>query len=93
MAVTNLLPDNIFPASIHEFLRTIRCTWFFDRSVMIGSWVMLTYQEQYGARYSLRTFDVDFAVHIAHTQSQLRADLKQFITGLGFTDYLAAKGV
>lgn len=60
---------------------------------MIGSWVMLIYQELYGTRYALRTMDVDFAVHVAHTRSQLRADLKQLITGLGFTDYLAAEGV
>jgi len=60
---------------------------------MIGSWVMLIYQELYGTRYALRTLDVDFAVHIAHTQHQLRIDLKQLITGLGFTDYLAAEGV
>jgi hypothetical protein len=60
---------------------------------MIGSWVMLIYKELYGARYALRTMDVDFAVHIAHKRSQLRADLKQLITGLGFTDYLAAEGV
>ena len=61
--------------------------------MMIGSWVMLIYQELYGARYALRTMDVDFAVHIAHERSQLRADLKQFITDLGFTDYLTAEGV
>jgi hypothetical protein len=54
---------------------------------------MLIYQELYGARYALRTLDVDFAVHIAHTQSQLRADLKQLITGIGFTDYLAAEEI
>ena len=54
---------------------------------------MLIYQELYDVRYALRTMDVDFAVHIAHTRSQLRADLKQLITGLGFTDYLAAEGV
>jgi len=60
---------------------------------MIGSWVMLIYRELSGIRYALRTLDVDFAVHIGHTQSQLRADLKQLITGLGFTDYLAAEGV
>jgi hypothetical protein len=60
---------------------------------MIGSWVMLVYQELYGVRYALRTMDIDFAVHIAHARSQLRADLKQLITGLGFTDYLAAEGV
>ena len=91
MAVTNLLPDNLFPARIHGLLRTISRAGFFDGSVMIGSWVMLIYQELYGARYALRTLDVDFAVHIAHTQSQLRADLKQIITGLGFMDYLAAR--
>jgi hypothetical protein len=93
VAVTNLLPDNLFPISIHRLLCTISRAGFFDRSVMIGSWVMLIYQELYGARYALRTLDVDFAVHIAHTQSRLRADLKQLITGLGFTEYLDAKGV
>ena len=89
----NLLPDNIFPPSIHGLLRTISRAGFFDRSVMIGSWVMLVYQELYGVRYALRTMDIDFAVHIAHKQNQLRADLKQLIIGLGFTDYLAAEGV
>ena len=93
MVVTNLLPDNLFPSRIHGLLRTISHAGFFDRSVMIGSWVMLVYQELYGVRYALRTMDIDFAVYIAHTRSQLRADLKQLITGLGFTDYLAAEGV
>jgi hypothetical protein len=88
-----LLPDNLFPASIHGILRTISRVGFFDRSVMIGSWVILIYQELYGVRYALRTMDIDFAVHIAHAQRRLRADLKLLITGLGFTDYLAAEGV
>ena len=44
----NLLPDNLFPPSIHGLLRTISRAGFFDRSVMIGSWVMLVYQELYG---------------------------------------------
>jgi len=48
----NLLPDNIFPPSIHGLLRTISRAGFFDRSVMIGSWVMLVYQELYGVRYA-----------------------------------------
>lgn len=71
MVVTNLLPNNLFPASIHGLIRTISRAGFFDHSVMIGSWVMLIYQELYGAWYAMRTMDVDFAVHIAHTQSQL----------------------
>ena len=87
------LPDNLFPDRIKELLHTISSAGFFERSVVIGSWVMLIYQELYGARYALRTLDVDFAVHIAHTKSKLRADLKQLITGIGFTDYLAAEGV
>ena len=66
---------------------------FFDRSVVIGSWVMLIYQELYGAKYVLRTLDVDFAVNIAHTKSRLRADLKELITDIGFTDYFDAEGV
>lgn len=93
MVITNLLPDNLFPSNIYGLLRTISRAGFFDRSVMIGSWVMLVYQELYGIRYALRTMDIDFAVHIAHTRGQLRADLKQLITGLGFTDYIAAEGV
>lgn len=89
----NQLPDNLFPDRIKGLLHTISRAGFFERSVMIGSWVMLIYQELYGARYVLRTMDVDFAVHIAHTRNKLRADLKQLITGLGFADYLAAEGV
>jgi hypothetical protein len=60
---------------------------------VIGSWVVLIYQELYGARYILQTLDVDFAIHIAYTKSKLRADRKQLITGLGFVDYLATEGV
>ena len=71
MAATNLLPNNLLPSSIHELLRTISRAGFFDRSVMIGSWVMLIYQKLYGARYALRTMDIDFAVHIAHTRRHI----------------------
>lgn len=91
--MTKLLPDNLFPEGIHGLFRTISGAGFFDRSVVIGSWVMLIYQELYGARYVLRTMDVDFAVHIARSQRGCRTDLKQLITDLGFTDYLAAEGV
>ena len=66
---------------------------FFERSVVVGSWVMLIYQELYGARYILRTLDVYFVVHIAHPKGKLRADLQQLITGLGFTDYFDCEGV
>jgi hypothetical protein len=41
----------------------------------------------------LRTLDVDFAVHLAHPQKQMRADLERLITDLGFIDFIAAAGV
>lgn len=93
MAVTSQLPDNLFPNRVSDLLHALSRAGFFERSVVIGSWVMLIYKELYNVRYVLRTLDVDFAVHIAHTKRKLRADLKQLITGIGFTDYLAAEGV
>ena len=89
----NKLPDNLFPDHIKNLFHVMSKVGFFERSVVIGSWVMLIYQELYGARYVLRTLDVDFAVNIAHAKSKLRADLKQLITGMGFTDYFDAEGV
>ena len=83
----NKLPDNLFPDQIKNLLCAMSDVGFFERSVVVGSWVMLIYQELYGARYILRTLDVDFVVHIAHPKGKLRADLQQLITGLGFTDY------
>lgn len=88
----NKLPDNLFPDNINNLLHAMSDVGFFERSVVVGSWVMLIYQELYGARYVLRTLDVDFAVHIAHQKRKLKADLKQLITGLGFTDYFDAEG-
>jgi hypothetical protein len=82
-----------FPPPISGLLRTLSEVGFFDCSSLIGSWVMPLYQELYRIRYSLRTLDVDFAVHLAHPQKQMRADLERLITNLGFVDFVAAEGV
>ncbi|MBI5605837.1 MAG: hypothetical protein HY879_21090 [Deltaproteobacteria bacterium] len=82
-----------FPPPIGGLLRTLSEVGFFDRSLLIGSWVMLIYQELYGVRYLLRTFDIDFAVHFVHPQKQIRADLERLITDLGFVDFIAGEGV
>ncbi|EKD21842.1 MAG: hypothetical protein ACD_87C00311G0002 [uncultured bacterium] len=42
--MTNLLPDNLFPDRIRDLLRAISGVGFFERSVVIGSWVMLIHQ-------------------------------------------------
>jgi len=91
--VTNILRNNLFPKEIHTLLRTLSNVGFFDRSTLIGSWVMPIFQEIYHATYVLKTLDVDFAVHVAHSNSCLRADLEQIITSLGFVDYVSAGGV
>jgi len=82
-----------FPPPIGGLIRSLSEVGFFDRSLLIGSWVMPLYQELYGARYLLRTLDVDFAVQLAHPQKQMRADLERLITDLGFIDFIAAEGV
>lgn len=89
----HILRNSPFPSHIHNLIREMSRVGFFERSLLIGSWVMPIYQELYQAHYALKTLDVDFAVHIAHLRSQMRADLEKLITGLGFTDYIAAEGI
>jgi len=89
----NALRTVHFPPPIDGLLRSLGEVGFFDRSLLISSWVMLPYQELYGVRYLLRTLDVDFAVHLAHPQKQMRADLERLIIDLGFVDFMAAEGV
>lgn len=74
-------------------LRTLSSVGFFERSALIGSWVMPIYNELYHAHYVLKTSDIDFAVHVAHARKELRADLEQVITSLGFIDYVSSGGV
>ena len=54
---------------------------------------MPVYADLYDIRYSLKTLDVDFAVHIAHRRKQMRADLDDLIVGLGFTDFFTGDGI
>ena len=82
-----------FPPPIGGLLRTLSEVGFFDRSLLIGSWVMPLYQELYGILYVLRTFDVDFAVHLVYPQKMMRTDLERLISDLGFVCFLAAEGV
>jgi len=89
----NKLPDDLFPDQIKNLFCAMSDVGFFERSVVVGSWVMLIYQELYGTRYILRTLDVDFGVHVAHKKSKLRADLHKLITAQGFTYYFDSEGV
>ena len=89
----SILCNSPFPSQIHDLVREMNRVGFFERSLLIGSRVMPIHEELYKTHYVLKTMDVDFAVHIAHLRSQMRADLEKLITGLGFTDYIAAEGI
>jgi len=88
-----ILRESPFPLEIRALLKTLCDVGFFERSLLIGSWVMPIYKELYGVAYTLRTLDVDFAVHVAHPRMRLRADLEQLITGIGFSSFLDAEGI
>lgn len=81
-----------FPPQIEDLLRALSESEFFERSSLIGSWVMPLYSELYGVSYLLRTLDVDFAVHLVHPQKGRRADLEKLLTDLGFVSFVAAGG-
>lgn len=87
------LDEALFPPEIRTLLKTLSKAGFFERSLLIGSWVMLIYRELYGVTYALRTMDVDFAVHVARPRTRLRADLERLITGAGFSSFFGAEGL
>lgn len=86
------ITKNRFPPVINNLLRSLSEVGFFDRSLLIGSWVMPIYAELYDIKYIMRTLDIDFAVHVAHA-AKMRSDLEKLLTDLGFIDFMAAQGV
>jgi len=64
--LVNTLRTINLPNEITTLLRSLSNVGFFERSALIGSWVMPIYQELYQARYILKTLDIDFAVYAAH---------------------------
>jgi len=84
--------EAVFPRPIGSLILSLSSAGFFERSILIGSWVMAVYGELYGVSYVLRTLDLDFAVEVAHPRVRLRADVEGLISGLGFTGFFAAGG-
>ena len=50
----NVLRKVHFPPPLSGLLGSLSEVGFFDRFLLIGSWVMPLYQELYGSRYLLR---------------------------------------
>ncbi|MBW1713777.1 MAG: hypothetical protein JRJ59_11575 [Deltaproteobacteria bacterium] len=74
-------------------LQTLSRAGFFDRSLLIGSWVMPIYGKAYGASYVLRTLDLDFAVHLVGRARGRQADLAKMFSELGLVDFFTAEGL
>ncbi|RPJ15739.1 MAG: hypothetical protein EHM37_03285 [Deltaproteobacteria bacterium] len=49
-----------FPSPIGDLLRTLSKAGFFERSLLVGRWVLPIYQELYGVPYALRTLGVTY---------------------------------
>ena len=52
----------VFPENVADLLRSLSQADFFSQGLLVGSWVMLLYKEIFKIHYTLRTFDIDFAL-------------------------------
>jgi hypothetical protein len=51
-----------FVPPVSDLLRELSRVSFFEHGLLIGSWPMVVYAQEYGLIYGLRTDDIDFAV-------------------------------
>ena len=47
---------------VNELLRELSRVGFFEQSLLVGSWPMIVYTQEFGLAYGLATDDIDFAV-------------------------------
>jgi hypothetical protein len=74
-------------------LKELSSVGFFEKSVLIGSWVMPLYHEFFNIPYVLRTMDIDFAIQLLRGKRPLRMDLHELIISQGFTAFFTQSGV
>jgi hypothetical protein len=83
----------IFTHPISGLLEALSSVGFFEDSMLIGSWVMPLYQEFFGISYTLRTMDIDFAIHLLKGKKSHKIDLEELIVSLGFTPFFTQSGI
>ena len=84
---------DIFPVAVRELLHALYSAGFFEESMLIGSWVMPLYQEEFGINYTLRTLDIDFAVKFVHPDKDKKIDIEKVITDLGYIPVMMQSGI
>ncbi|MBI5585623.1 MAG: hypothetical protein HY892_17575 [Deltaproteobacteria bacterium] len=80
----------VIPENVADILRTLSRADFFSQGLLVGSWVMLLYKEIFKIHYTLRTFDLDFALETITPVSGNVVDLEKIFIDLGYivvTDY------
>jgi len=83
----------IFPSEVRELLRSLYSAGFFEESMLIGSWVMPLYREEFGINYTLRTLDIDFAVKFIHPSRERKVDIEKLIADLGYLPVIMHSGI
>jgi hypothetical protein len=94
VTLTIRLPDkSFFPPEVQDLLASLHDAGFFEKSMLVGSWVMPVYRDAFGMPYLLRTLDIDFAVRLPASGSIRKADLDAMITGLGYVPVTMQSGI
>ena len=83
----------IFTQPISGLLEALSSVGFFEDSMLIGSWVMPLYQAFFDISYTLRTMDIDFAIHFLKGKKSHRIDLEELIVSRGFTPFFTQSGI
>jgi hypothetical protein len=94
VTLTIRLPDkSLFPPEVQDLLASLHDAGFFEKSMLVGSWVMPVYRDAFGMPYLLRTLDIDFAVRLPASGSRRKADLDAMTTGLGYVPVTMQSGI
>lgn len=72
-----------FVEPVNTLLRELSRVGFFNQGLLIGSWPMVVYAQEYGLIYSLRTDDIDLAIVNAARKSD-GASLPELLAQLGY---------
>jgi hypothetical protein len=72
-----------FVEPVNTLLRELSRIGFFNQGLLIGSWPMVVYAQEYGLIYSLRTDDIDFAIVNTARKSD-GEPLPELLTQLGY---------
>ena len=90
------LPNHLYgllPESVRIVLTTLCQVGFFERSTLIGTWVMFFYRAIHDIRYAASTSDIDMAVQVAYRKGGSIIDLEKVLQEIGAISDLSSDGL